>query len=334
MALITLLRTGCNQYTIKNGGTGTTYNITITNINNDLTHTWTIVDNADVPINFTIDGIYVFTTDHSNLFFNVSVAITSNMAFDQFTATQLAQYVAPLYIGTTITLVIPTYGTITYVIQSGDTTPTILAASLAEAINNAAISGLTAMGQSANLVISTSNPTDEVTETITQPFSTLLWSTCKLFKCINKLTQCILCAERGKCDEHTDKMTKERDELNRIMMLYGGLSFMDDNERWDYLNMSNNTDIFNDIFDKLNVITRRCGTCCEEHRKYKGEEGSLERFRWETGHDMDLEDNIPFEKDNDEGECKECGEKHHHHKCPEKVTEEITLVGTNVTPVS
>lgn len=340
--MASILKTGCNQYTIKNGGTGLTYTITATNINNVITETWQIIDNQDYVLSFTIDGIYTFTTSNNSLFFNVTIPINSGgIGGPTVSYIQSNVYVAPAYTGATITINVPTYlPNFIYTILPTDTSAIILAQSIANAINAVAISGVSAVASSGLLTITGgSDITLTPTEVITEVYAPLLWSVCNLFKCICRLTNCILCAPKRKCEEHTERMRKERDELNRIMILYGQFNFMDDNERWDYLGLNSNTDIFNDIFDKLNPITRRCGCCCDKHDRDR-HWPEQDRFAWEGSHDRELEDNLPISVDRDyrkpNGECSDCGGEHKHHHCKEECTETLTLTqnGQVINPIT
>jgi len=163
------------------------------------------------------------------------------------------------------------------------------------------------------------------TDTDIVPVQFLIWSTCNIWKCIQRLTTKTLCAPRGRCEQYTEKRQKERDELNRIMMLYGQFSMMNDQDRYDYLPLRENTDILNNMFDKLNIITRRCGTCCKEKNK-KGRGIEQDRFAHDGAYDKDLEDNLPFEMEDEP--CSNCEEQYSdEHECPEKVTENIILTG-------
>jgi hypothetical protein len=103
---------------------------------------------------------------------------------------------------------------------------------------------------------------------------------------------------------------------------------MDDNERWDYLTATENTDILNDIFDKLNPITRRCGKCCKDHDKHH------------RHHDRGNEMELPYSSERDDDistePCVNCEEHFHHEeeRCEEELTETITVTGPNVTLIS
>ena len=341
--LVTILRTGTSQYTLVTGNSNSTYQVTVSNLTGSITHTWSIVDNSNVTISFNIDGIYNITTNNNGIFFNTNVPITfGGPGIEETNFTQLSTYLAPNYTGTTIKLdlSIKNGSTVTpivvnYTIQSSDTTSVILAQNISKFINSLGNSHLWSNSSNGILKVYTDyvfNST--VSETINIVLNQNLWSTTNLFKCIKKLTNKLLCSVKGKCHEWSKKMKFERNELNKILLLYGGFNNMNDDERWDYLNMPQNTDLFNDIFNKLNIITLRCGECCGEGREH--------HRTWRN--DPLLEKEEPFSNerwaDVPNEPCVNCGEgakDQERHRCHKKLpAETITVTGltNNVTLIS
>jgi hypothetical protein len=281
---IVIKKTSCSAYTILNGDSGQPYVLTIANINGVYTQSWNVTDNANVVINFVIDGVYTLTATQPNLFTGncATIAVNTGGATHQFVTYIIpAQYVAPSYTGSIITIVIQatlTY-TFTYTIQNSDSTIALMYQNIANYINGLALTGVTAVvsGGFIQINVPTNIITNGATMTICGAIWTqLLWSTCNIWKCIQYLINKIFCCKKGKCDEHTEKMQKERDELNRIMLLYTQFSMMNDVERWDYLPLSLGTNIQNNLFDKLNVITARCAHCCKDNKHKKREENECD----------------------------------------------------------
>lgn len=310
--MITLLRTACNEYTIQNGGSNQTYEVTISNINGNYSQSWNIVDNADVLITFPIDGIYIFTSDSANLFTGNcnSIPLTGGgdgAEYVQYTIPP--QFIAPSYTGFVISISIQTTLPLTYnfsyTVQPTDTSISVLSQNIANYINELAISGVTAVYTSGYLQINVPYTTVTGTAQICGVVWTQnLWSTCALWKCIQYLMNKIFCCKRRKCEEHTWEMQKERDELNRLMLFYSQFSMMNDDERWDYLPLNLTTDIQNDIFDKLNVITARCAHCCKDHKHQ-----------------------------HQKNECDECSPQPVTEWCQKLPPEIVTISGTNVIPI-
>jgi hypothetical protein len=270
---ITLLRTGCNKYTLITGNTNTAYSIVLSNINGKFSQTLNFIDNENQTIQLNTDGIYTLTSANGNLFFSTIIPYSS-LTSVSVTYQQSSVYLAPAYTGYIITITLTNSAgnpvlVLNYTIQNTDTTVAVLTQNLINAINALSISGVTAYWSGTQMVIGYNlGFAINAVETVTMnTFSATLWSTCRLWECTYSLTTSVLCCKRHKCEEHVNEMRVERDELNRIMLLYTQFSMMNDDERWDYLPLSENTDILNDIFDKLNSITHRCGHCREELEK-------------------------------------------------------------------
>jgi hypothetical protein len=207
--------------------------------------------------------------------------------------TQSNTYIAPQYAGYIITITVPGIFTLQYTIQNTDYNQSVLSQNIVKAINALMIAGVSATISGTSVLINTTaSITETPIEVITAPtYTKTLWSTCNLYKCLTYLIKKVLCLKKQKkvqppyrnsefswskfderrynCKEHVKGMRLERDELNRIMLLYTQFSMMNDVERWDYLPLGLNTNMVDFIFDKLNFITKRCSHCDEKFELYE-----------------------------------------------------------------
>ena len=267
-------------------------------------------------ITFSIDGAYIFKETGSSDFGNcVTIPVNAGGAGDAYVDYVIpANYVAPNYTGQTVLVVLARMSqpvlNISYTILSTDTTPAILMQNIVNYINSLSIADITAnyTGGLINIQCSDDTFTSTAMTICSTAYTQLMWSTCALWKCIQRLINKIFCCKRNKCEEHTKEMQKERNELNRIMLLYSQFSMMNDDERWDYLPLNLNTNIKNDLFDKLNIITARCGHCCKEYK-----------HKHHHRHN-----------DNDNG-CNECNPQSVTDWCQKLPTEAISITGPAIS---